>query len=134
MPDAPLSQGIVVGATIDRVELEITYRRMIINVAGSWDFYAGHHDRDYARQQGHPDVFANTSLFLSFADRVITDWSGPGTRIARRKLTMRLPVHPGDTIYGEGEVTRVRDGRVDVQLTIGCDRGDCAYVEATIEL
>ena len=64
------------------------------------------------RANGHQDVFANTSLLLAFADRVITDWAGPRTRIVRRKLTLGRPVYPGDQLCGAGVVTgRSQQGR-----------------------
>ena len=72
------------GDIVPRVSLDITVRRLIVNAGAGWEVFPGHYDRDYARAHGHEDIFANTSLFLSFADRVVTDWAGPRTRIARR--------------------------------------------------
>jgi acyl dehydratase len=126
------------GDTIPTVTLDVTLRRLIVNAAGGWDTFPGHFDRDYARANGHPDVFANTSLLLAFADRVITDWSGPKTRMVRRKLTMGRPVYPGDELYGAGVVTgrrRLGDANlvdVDVELSVGGVR--CAHAVATIDL
>jgi acyl dehydratase len=126
------------GDAIPTVTLDVTLRRLIVNAAAGWDIFPGHFDRDYARAHGHPDVFANTSLLLAFADRVITDWAGPRTRILRRKLTMARPVYPGDQLRGAGTVTsrrRVGDTHlvdVDVELLVGGSR--CAQGFATIEL
>lgn len=126
------------GDALPTVQLDITTRRLFVNAAASWDTFPGHYDRDYARANGHPDVFANTSLLLAFADRVITDWSGPRTRIVRRKLTMGKPVYPGDQLSGAGVVTdrrRVGDCHlvdVDVELSVGNIR--CAHAMATIEV
>jgi acyl dehydratase len=134
MPESGPAKGDIVPA----VTLEITLRRLIVNAAASWDIFPGHVDRDYARAHGHEDVFANTSLILAFADRVITDWAGPRTRIARRRLSMGRPVHPGDTLRGEGVVTDVRrDGDlllVDVEIDLSTQRGPCAQAVATIEV
>jgi acyl dehydratase len=128
-----------VGERVDRVEIDVSLRRMIVNVGAGWDFFPGHHDVDYARAHGHPTIFANTSLFLALADRVVTDWAGPRARIVRRRLTMRRPVHLGDVLYGEGDVVAVRgddDGprQVDVTLRLGNGDGVCADAEATLEL
>jgi acyl dehydratase len=126
------------GDRLPTVQLEVTLRRLFVNAAASWDTFPGHFDRDYARANGHPDVFANTSLLLAFADRVITDWAGPRTRIVRRRLTMGHPVHPGDQLLGAGVVTgrrRVGDAQlvdVDVELSAGGIR--CAHAIATVDL
>lgn len=134
MPDLDPEKGDVVPA----VALEITLRRLIVNVGASWDPFPGHFDREYARAHGHEDIFANTSLILAFADRVVTDWAGPRTRIVRRRLSMGRPVHPGDVLRGEGFVTDVRrDGDlrlVDVEIGLSTQRGPCAQAVATVEL
>ncbi|MCZ4586320.1 MULTISPECIES: MaoC/PaaZ C-terminal domain-containing protein [Rhodococcus] len=126
------------GDIVPRVSLDITVRRLIVNAGAGWDVFPGHYDRDYARAHGHEDIFANTSLFLSFADRVVTDWAGPRTRIARRALRMSGSVYPGDTLHAEGIVTgRRQDGGVylvDLEINLGTDRGPCAQAVATVEL
>jgi acyl dehydratase len=126
------------GDRLPTLHLDVTLRRLVVNAAASWDTFPGHFDRDYARANGHPDVFANTSLLLAFADRVITDWAGPRTRIMRRKLTLGRPVYPGDQLCGAGVVTgRRRVGEthlvdVEVELSVGAVR--CAQALATIDL
>jgi acyl dehydratase len=126
------------GDMIPTLTFDVTLRRLIVNAAAAWDIFPGHFDRDYARAHGHPDVFANTSMLLAFADRVITDWAGPRSRIMRRKLTMARPVYPGDRLCGAGTVTsrrRVGDTHlvdVDVELLVGGSR--CAQGFGTIEL
>jgi acyl dehydratase len=126
------------GDVLPTVALDVTLRRLIVNAMGGWDTFPGHFDRDYARAQGHVDVFANTSLLLAFADRVITDWAGPRSRIVRRKLTMARPVYPGDQLSGGGFVTgrrRVGDAHlVDVEVELAVDGSRCAQVFGTIEL
>jgi acyl dehydratase len=126
------------GDTLPTVTLDITLRRLFVNAAAAWDTFPGHFDRGYARAHGHPDIFANTSLLLAVADRVITDWAGPRTRILRRKLTMGRPVYPGDQLSGTGVVTarrRVGDGHlVDVEVELVVQNIRCAHGVATIEL
>lgn len=126
------------GDTVPAVTLNVTLRRLIVNAAGGWDTFPGHYDRDYARANGHPDVFANTSLLLAFADRIITDWCGPRTRILRRKLVMGRPVYPGDRLMGVGEVTGRRQTGpshlVDVAVELTVDGVRCAHAVATIDV
>jgi acyl dehydratase len=132
------SRPIAAGDTIPEQSLQITLRRLVINVGASWDFFPGHYDTDYARANGHATVFANTSLFLGFADRVITDWAGPGARIAQRKLTMHRPIEAGETMHAGGVVTGCRveheRGLVELELQIRNDEELCAHASATLEL
>jgi acyl dehydratase len=126
------------GDVLPPVTLEITLRRLVHNAGAGWDLFPGHHDRDYARANGHADVFANTSLILAFADRVVTDWAGPRTRITRRSLTMTAPVHPGDMLRASGVVTGTRRDDelrlVDIKTELNTERGQCAFGETTIAL
>ena len=94
----PNTHRFSVGDEIDPSSLPITYRRMIVNVASSWDLFPGHYDPEYARAHGHPTVFANTSLFLAFVDRTITDWSGPRTHIMA--VTDGCEVSPDGDLVG----------------------------------
>lgn len=120
------------------VMLEVTLRRLVHNAGAAWDLFPGHHDRDYAQANGHTDVFANTSLLLAVVDRMVTDWAGPHTQIARRSLTMGLPVHAGDCLQASGVVIeRRRDGGlyvVDIDTELSTARGRCAHGTTSIVL
>ncbi|MGH9216138.1 MAG: hypothetical protein ACRDZS_07780, partial [Acidimicrobiales bacterium] len=72
------------GSALPRVDDEITYRRVIMNPATTWDYFPGHHDPEYARSQGQPTIYVNTMHFLGFVDRLATEWGGPRSFIARR--------------------------------------------------
>lgn len=126
------------GDVVTPVRLEITLRRLVHNAGAAWDLFPGHHDRDYARANGHPDVFANTSLLLAVVDRMVTDWAGPRARIVRRSLTMGLPVHAGDSLQASGIVTELRrDGDlrvVDIETEFSTARGRCAHGATSIVL
>ena len=64
------------GDELPRVEDLITYRRVIMNPATTWDYFPGHHDPAYARAQGQPTIYVNTMHFLGFIDRLISEWAG----------------------------------------------------------
>jgi acyl dehydratase len=127
------------GDVIPRITTEITLKRVIMDAAATWDYFPGHHNVDYAREQGQKTIYINTMFFQGFIDRVITDWAGPRTWVARRKMTMQRSIYAGDTMFGEGKVTRkwVDDaGRhlVDVDIAVGNDDGVACPASATIEL
>lgn len=131
------------GDELPRVEDLITYRRVIMNPATTWDYFPGHHDPEYARSQGQPTIYVNTMHFLGFVDRLATDWAGPRTFIARRKVSMRQSIFAGDTMVGEGRVTRRytddSTGRVrhlvDLEMTVSNQHGEvCCPASVTLEL
>jgi acyl dehydratase len=132
-------EDVTEGEPIPRIESEITLKRVIMDAAATWDYFPGHHNVEYARQQGQKTIYINTMMFQGLIDKVITDWAGPETWLVRRKMTMQRSIYAGDTMYGEGRVVRryIDDqGRhlVDVEVTIGNQDGVVCPATATIML
>lgn len=50
------------GEEISGFEMFLSETKMVEQVSGSQDFYPVHHDREFARAGGHPDVFFNTGF------------------------------------------------------------------------
>jgi acyl dehydratase len=131
------------GDALPRVDDDITYRRVIMNPATTWDYFPGHHDPEYARAQGQPTIYVNTMHVLGFADRVVSQWAGPRSFLVRRKVSTLASVYAGDTMVGTGHVAATRREErqgyvrclVDLELEVGNQHGDrCAVVAATIAL
>ena len=131
------------GDELPTVEDLITYRRVIMNPATTWDYFPGHHDPAYARAQGQPTIYVNTMHFLGFIDRLITEWAGSRSFLVRRKVSTQMSIYAGDTMVGSGRVLDTRreeSGQVvrylvDLELTVGNQHGTrCASVLATVAL
>jgi acyl dehydratase len=131
------------GSALPRTDDEITYRRVIMNPATTWDYFPGHHDPAYARSQGQPTIYVNTMHFLGFVDRLATEWGGPCSFIARRKISMQRSIYAGDTMVGEGRVVRRYTDEagarvrhlVDLELTVKNQDGElCCPATVTLEL
>lgn len=120
--------------------LELTWTKMAEQVSGSQDFYAVHHDPDFARAGGHEDIFYNTGFTRAALCRLLTDWHGPQGWLRRLSFEMRKMHMPNDTIRVLGTVTAVREGEdgmgeVDIDLWIENDRvGIATPAEATVLL
>jgi len=115
------------GELLPEVVLPVTLRLCVHDAAATRDYFPGHHDRNYARDQGVRDAFLNTMFFHGFVDRVVTDWTGPAGIIRERRLRMLAPIAIGDTIRtrawvegrrheGAAEVVEVR---VEVRAEYG---------------
>ena len=137
MATADLSK-IVEGQELPPVALEITYEKVVMTPMATWDLFPGHNDPFYARSQGQKSIYLNTVVLQGFADRVATDWAGPATFIARRKMVMKASVYPGDTLTGTGRVTacRVENGRrrIDLAISLATQEAQVCSVETTILL
>jgi acyl dehydratase len=115
---------VVVGEEIKGFSLALTMTRMVLQVSGSQDFYAIHHDPEFARAAGHEDIFLNTAFIRGALCRLLTDWVGRGGFVKRLAFQMRRPNFLGETIQVKGRVTdKADEGRVELELRIENDRG-----------
>jgi acyl dehydratase len=128
---------------LPRVEDVITYRRVIMNPATTWDYFPGHHDPGYARAQGQPTIYVNTMHFLGFIDRCLSEWAGPRSFLVRRKVSTLMSIYAGDTMVGTGRVVGTRREEragqvrylVDLEFEVANQHGNrCAAVLATMAL
>jgi acyl dehydratase len=139
---------IAVGDELPRVEDHVTYRRVIMNPGTTWDYFPGHHDPAYARAQGQPTIYVNSMHLMGFVDRLATDWAGPRSFVARRRIALRRSIYAGDTMVGEGRVVAKRTAPppnalgaggaplrhlVDLEITIHDQHGHLC-VPATVTL
>ncbi|MEB4210529.1 MaoC family dehydratase [Mycobacterium sp. 94-17] len=134
---------ITVPVDLPEVIDHIDYQRVVQNAGATWDYFPGHFDPDYARAQGNPTIYVNTMHLAGFADRVATDWAGPGSRVVRRSMRLAGSVYAGDTMIGRGRaVAKRRDTSVqpprcliDVEVQVTNQHGAlCCPVELTLQV
>lgn len=128
-------EGDQLGATT----LEVTLRRLMMDVSGTRDLYPIHHDRDFARKNGARDIFVNTMFYEGFFGRLATDWAGPESFLRKLRFSMNAPNCLGDTIVSRGWVVRTHlDGDahlVDLEIHLDNQLGpDATIAYLTIEL
>jgi acyl dehydratase len=122
---------------------EISYERVVMNSATTWDYIPWHFDPDYARNNGHPTIFVNTMHLAGFIDRIATAWAGPYSRVVRRKVTLQGSIYAGDSMIGRGRVIDKRRDTtgatprylVDMEIAVYNQRDElCCPAEITLEL
>lgn len=119
MSDGPRWEHVREGDELEGFTLELTMTRMVAQVSGTQDFYPVHHDREFARQAGHPDIFVNTAFIRGCLCRVVTDWMGADGFLSALGFQMRRPNFVGETITARGRVRKKAvGGRVDLELWI----------------
>jgi acyl dehydratase len=134
---------IAVPSTLTETVDEISYERVVMNSATTWDYIPWHFDPEYARNNGHPTIFVNTMHLAGFIDRIATEWAGPHSRVVRRKVTLQGSIYAGDKMVGRGRVVDKRSDTsgdaprylVDLQIAVYNQRGElCCPAEVTLEL
>jgi acyl dehydratase len=122
---------------------EISYERVVMNSATTWDYIPWHFDPQYARNNGHPTIFVNTMHLAGFVDRIATAWAGPYSRVVRRKVTLQGSIYAGDSMVGRGRVIDKRRETagatprylVDLEVGVYNQRDElCCPAEVTLEL
>lgn len=127
------------GDQLDSTTLEVTMRRLMMDVSGTRDLYPIHHDREFAKKNGARDIFVNTMFYEGFFGRLATDWAGPEAFLRKLRFSMNAPNCLGDTITSRGWVvgTSVEDGTRLVDLEIHLDNQlgpDATVAYLTVEL
>jgi acyl dehydratase len=134
---------IAVPSSLTETVDEISYERVVMNSATTWDYIPWHFDPEYARNNGHPTIFVNTMHLAGFIDRIATEWAGPHSRVVRRKVTLQGSIYAGDKMVGRGRVVDKRSDTsgdaprylVDLQIAVYNQRGElCCPAEVTLEL
>jgi acyl dehydratase len=120
-------EDVAEGTEISPISLELTMKRLIMAVCGTRDFYPVHHDRDFARNSGHKDIFVNQMFLQGFLGRCLTDWTGPAGRLRKLSISMIVPNYLGDTITARGRVIRKYvenyEHRADCELVVAKQDG-----------
>jgi acyl dehydratase len=127
-----------VGDELPTMVIEVTPTRVVAGAIASRDFMPVHHDRDYANQQGAPDIFMNILSDTGYCSRFLTDWAGPDAMITNLAIRLGVPVFPGHTLTYTGSITGLRrdgdDGIVEVELRATNELGEHVGGTATINL
>ncbi|MDO8473689.1 MAG: hypothetical protein Q7T05_07730 [Dehalococcoidia bacterium] len=103
--------------------LKIDWTQVAKSVSGSQDFYAVHHDPDFARAHGHRDLFVMRGFMNGCFNRLIHAWIGDEGFLRRFHLEFRKSNYFGDTITLRGKVTRryVSNGDHCVDADVWCE-------------
>jgi acyl dehydratase len=127
-----------VGDELPAMVINVTPTRVVAGAIASRDFMPVHHDRDFANQQGAPDIFMNILSDTGYCSRFLTDWAGPDAMIMRLAIRLGVPVFPGHTLTYTGSITALRrdedDGIVEVELRAANELGEHVGGTATVNL
>ena len=136
--DFPTGQSVSVGDAIPAFELNVTSTVIVAGAIASRDFMPAHHDADYAKGQGAPDIFMNILTTNGYVSRFVTDWAGPNAMIRKIAIRLGAPAVPGQPLRFSGTISTVRqednEGIVDVEIRAANDIGDHATGTVIVSL
>ena len=131
------------GDELPPLELLMTPTRIVAGAIATRDFMPVHHSRDYANQQGAPEIFMNIFSSNAFCSRFLTDWAGPDAMLKRLRVRVGVPALTGTTLTFSGTVTArsttggVTDGAegiVEVAFRAATEHGEHLSGTATLGL
>lgn len=96
------------GEALPDFALPLTTTRIVAAALATRDFMPVHHDRDFARKQGAPDLFVNILTTNGFVSRYVTDWAGSEAMLRSIKIRLGGPATPGTTLRFSGRVAAER--------------------------
>lgn len=130
---------ITVGDEVTPLEIPVTATVIVAGAIASRDFMPVHHDPEFAKKQGSPNMFMNILTTNGLCVRFLTDWAGPEAMVTRLAIRLGVPSFPNDPLRFNGSVTAVSDagdgeGLVEVTFTGTNSLGDHVSGTATISL
>ncbi len=136
--DSLRSTEIAVGHELPPFELEVTSTVIVAGAIASRDFMPAHHDSEFAKAQGAPDMFMNILTTNGYVARFITDWAGPEAMLRKIAIRLGAPAIPGQPLRFTGQVTEVnREGDehvVEVAIRAANELGDHATGSVIVSL
>jgi acyl dehydratase len=115
-----------VGEAIDPVAFPLPVYRLVMEAGANRDFNSIHHNTEYARSTGAPEMYANTLFLMGMWERAIRDWMGPAGRfVAVRGFRMGRFNTAGSTTTVHGEVIAVdaQTGMVTLRVRSDDEQG-----------
>ena len=110
-----------VGEALEPVSFPLSVYRLVVAAGANRDFNSIHHNSEYAKASGAPEMYANTLFLQGMWERTVRGYMGlQGTlkRVAGFKMNSFNCV--GETVVVKGEVTRKwredRAGLVEIKM------------------
>ena len=113
---------VVVGEALAPVAFPLSVYRLVMAAGANRDFNSIHHNTEYARATGAPEMYANTLFLMGMWERAVRDWMGPAGRfVTVRGFRMVRFNTAGRTTTVRGQVTAVDTGSGLVTLSMRCE-------------
>jgi acyl dehydratase len=119
------------GADVPPVAFPLSVYRLVVEAGANRDFNSIHHNSEYARATGAPEMYANTGFLLGMWERTVREFIGLGGTIRRiAGFRMRRFNTAGQTVVVRGRVKSKRReaGEALIELEVWSELGGTTTV------
>jgi acyl dehydratase len=100
-------EDVVEGESLPELRFPLTVYRLVMSAGATRDYNAIHHNSEFARRSGAPDMYANGLLLQGMWERAVREYIGlAGVIRALRGFRMKIFNTVGDTVVVRGRVKR----------------------------
>jgi acyl dehydratase len=103
-------RDINVGDEVTPMDVPVTATVIVAGAIASRDFMPVHHDPEFAKKQGSPNMFMNILTTNGLCVRFLTDWAGPEAMVKKLAIRLGVPSFPNDPLRFTGNVTGTSEG------------------------
>ena len=114
------------GMDIPTLRKDPTTQQLVMYAGASGDYYEIHYDKDYAKNNGLPDVILHGALKNAFLGQLMTDWIGERGTLKKLSVQYRGMDVPGTPVFAKGAVSKkyTQDGEHVVECDIRLEKED----------
>jgi acyl dehydratase len=132
-------RDINVGDEVTPLDVPVTATVIVAGAIASRDFMPVHHDPEFAKKQGSPNIFMNILTTNGLCVRFLTDWAGPEAMVTKLAIRLGVPSFPDDPLKFTGSVTGKSEGvggegLIEVAFKGSNSLGDHVSGTATVSL
>jgi 3-hydroxybutyryl-CoA dehydratase len=123
------------GHTFSAIE-EVDKYRAIYYAGASGDFNPIHIDPEFGKMVGLGGTILHGLCSLGFVAKTVTDWAGDPGKLKKIKCRFASPVHIGDNLSIQAEISEVKGNRgcLDMKVTRDDDTEVLKNVYAEVEV
>lgn len=100
-------EDVAEGDEVPAVEFPLSVYRLVVEAGANRDFNSIHHNTEYARKTGAPEMYANTLFLQGMWERTVREFIGlDGVMKSLKGFRMKIFNTVGDTVVTKGIVKR----------------------------